>query len=117
MNLALANSVIALSVVFAGCLLGNILVTLYLIAGASCLGAGLPWWQFRRAMRESGTIGAGERRDKPSAVQHPRSRPAKNLADSPVTADAVSRPVPAGSYVRETPQSVPQAARPGKEMS
>jgi hypothetical protein len=72
------------------------LVTLYLIAAASWFGAVLWWWQFLRAMHESGTIRAGGQHDKPVAV---------------------SRPVPAGSYVRETPQGLPQAARPGEEMS
>jgi O-antigen/teichoic acid export membrane protein len=100
MRLSLASAVVGLSIVFAGCLLGSILVTLYLIAAASWFGAMLWWWQFLRAMHESGAI-----------------RPAKNLGDSPVTAVAVSRPVPAGSYVRETPKGLPQAARPGEEMS
>jgi len=100
MRLALASAVIGLSVVFAGCLLGSILVTLYLIAAYSWFSAMLWWWQFRRAMHESGTI-----------------RSAKNLGDTPVTAVAVSRPVPAGSYVRGTPQGPLQAARPDEEMS
>ena len=117
MRLALANSVIALSVALAGCLLGSILVTLYLIAAAACFGTVLSWWQFRRAMHESGTIRAGGRRDKPSTVHRPRLRAVKNLGNSPVTAVAVSGPMPVGSYVRETPQGLPQAATPGEEMS
>lgn len=117
MRLALANSVIALSVAFAGCLLGSMLITLYLIAAASCLGTVLYWWQFRRAMHESGTIRVGRRHHQPSTVHRPRLRPAKNLGDSPVTAVAVSRPAPAGSYVREARQGMPHAARPGEEIS
>ena len=112
MRLMLASSVIGLSAAVAGSLVGSILITLYLIAAVSCFGTVLYWWQFLRAMHESGTIRAGEQHQ-PSTVH----RPAKNLGDSPVTAVAVSRPVPAGSYVRETPQGLPQAARPGKEMS
>ena len=113
MRLSLANSVLGLSLTFAGCLLGSILVTLYLGAAASCLNTVLCWWQFRRAMHKSGTTRAGGQHYKPSTVHRPRLRPAKNPGDSPVTAVAVSRPVPAGSYVSETPQ----AARPGEEMS
>jgi O-antigen/teichoic acid export membrane protein len=113
MRLMLACSVIGLSAAVAGSLLGSILITLYLIAAVSCFGAVLYWWQFLRAMHESGTIRAGGQHHQPSTVH----RPAKNPGDSPVTAVAVSRPVPAGSYVRETPQGLPQAARPGKEMS
>jgi O-antigen/teichoic acid export membrane protein len=105
MRLSLASAVIGLSVTFAGCLLGSIRVTLYLIAAASCFVPVLYWWQFRRAMHESGTSRAGGQHDKPSTIHRP------------VTAVAVSPRVPAGSYVRETPQGLPQAARPGEEMS
>ena len=117
MRMSLTNSVIGLSVTFAGCLLGSILVTLYLIAAASCISTVLYWWQFRRAMHKSGTTRAGGLQYEPSAVHRPRLRPAKNPGDAAVTAVAVSRPVPAGSYVSETPQGLPQAARPGEEMS
>ena len=115
MRLALASAVLGLGVVFAGCLLGSILVTLYLIAAYSWFNAMLWWWQFRRAMHESETIRSiGRHR---AAVGPPRLWPAKNVRDKPVTTVAVSRPVPGGSYVRETPQGLPQAARPGEEMS
>ena len=117
MRLALANSVLGLSIVFASCLLGSILVTLYVSAAYSWFSAMLWWWQFRRAMHESETIRPSGRHHRRATVGPPRLWPAKNLRDKPVTAVAVSRPAPAGSYVRETPQGLPQAARPGEEMS
>ena len=113
MRLALVNSVLGLSLTFAGCLLGSILVTLYLGAAASCLDTVLYWWQFRRAMHKSGTT--PRRRTALQALHRSPSTLASREEPrrQPVTAVAVSRPVPAGSYVSETPQ----AARPGEEMS
>jgi hypothetical protein len=112
LRVALTTAAISLSLAFAGALLGSMLITLYLVAAANWLGALMSWLQLRVAMHESGTLGPPGRHRKPGTDDPPPVLPAKNAADAP----AVSRPAPADSYVRETRQGMPHAARPGEEM-
>jgi O-antigen/teichoic acid export membrane protein len=104
LKVALTTAAISLSLAFAGALLGSMLITLYLVAAANWIGTMMSWLQLRVAMHER-------------TVNPPSSRAAKNVREKPATAVAVSRPATQGSYVRETRQGMPQAARPGEEVS
>ena len=117
LRVALATAAISLSLALAGALLGSMLITLYLVAAANWIGTAMSWLQLRVAMHELGTLGPGGRHRKPATFSSPGSRPTKNAPDAPATGIAVSRPATAGSYVRETRQATPQAARTGEEMS
>lgn len=124
MRVALIVAVLSVSLAITGAALGSILATLYLVAAANLIGAVLYWAQFRRALHEAGTVRASGwqrfntrgRHRKPAAHYPPRLPAETDMADTPATGSAVSRSATQGSYVRETRQGIPHAARPGEEM-
>lgn len=120
---ALVTAVLSLSLAIAGAALGSMLLTLYLVAAATWIGVAVYWWQLRRALHEAGVVSASRwrlarlpgRRHQPATAASQPLGTEKDIADTPVTGPAVSRPATAGSYVRDAQRDTPHAAKPGKE--
>jgi O-antigen/teichoic acid export membrane protein len=53
---AIPNSVLVLALGVVGAVIGGALGTMYCLAAAYWLGTLVSWWQFRQALRESGTV-------------------------------------------------------------
>ena len=102
MRLALFTGALVLGFSVAGAALGSVLITLYLAAGASWIGAVAFWVQFRQALRE---------------LRSPRLRRARGISDTSESAGAVSRHATQRSYAHEAPETRPYAAGPGEEVS
>jgi O-antigen/teichoic acid export membrane protein len=114
LRVALITAALSLSLAFTGAVLGSMLLTLYFVAAANWTGTVMSWLQLRRALQEFSRTRGRHRRA--AAVDPQRSSADKDTPDTPGTDTAVSHAAPVASYVRETRQRMPHAARPGEEI-